>query len=128
MTLSPFSEKQQCNCLHGTAVIDPVTDQCYCVDNLPQTGGVRPPLGGGVSEPVKPIIRSGPGGMWGYFPYSSTNIVDTSTKAKPKAASLVADDGTILGLKPVWLIAIVAGGLWLMSQSGGNTKTKGGAA
>lgn len=114
--------------MHGTAVIDPVTDQCYCVDDVPQSGGVKPPLGGGVSAPVKPIIRSGPGGMWAYMPYAGTSVVDTTpAKAKP-SASVVADDGTIFGLKPIWLIAIVAGGLWLMSQSGGNTKTKGGAA
>lgn len=123
MTLSPFSDKTACNCLHGTAVIDPVTDQCYCVDNVPQTG-VKPPLGGGsTASPVKPLIRSGPGGMWAYMPLANTSIID-STKATT-AATKAADDGKILGLNPLVFLGIVAGGLWLLSSSG-NSKGKGG--
>lgn len=126
MTLSPFSNEKQgkiaCNCLHGTAVIDPVTDQCYCInDDINTSAGPRaatyPPI-------VKdPIIRHGPdGGVWAYMPMQGS-VINTNPKA---TGTTPAGDGKILGLNPLVFFGIVAGGLWLMSQSGGNSKSKGG--
>lgn len=107
--------KTRCECLHGTAVIDPVTDRCTCVSEI---DGVRPT----VTPTVKPLLRNGPEGVWAYLPYGATNI----QKDPAKGNGIVAADGTIFGMRPLVLLALVAGGVWLLSQSD-NKSTKGGA-
>lgn len=101
----------ECNCLWGTPTSDPVTGECRCIN---ETGGIKTPQP--ASPPlVKPLVRHGPdGGVWAYMPYSNTSIVDTT---KPKTAPASADDGKILGMRPLVFFAVLAGGFWLLSQS-----------